>query len=199
METGLMVMLIVLLPLLIYETVLIIIRKNKPMLTMKQRNWWLIIHILFAIVWLGGALGTLLLVFTTTATTNRELIYAAHLFVDIFDKHLNIPGALGCLITGIVISLRTHWGITKYYWIITKLVANIGIIYVGGSLINDWAHNTVELSANDMNFLHNPIYLQDRQMLVIGLIFSVAVLIFVVAISRFKPWGKRKSAVPNSY
>lgn len=192
METALKVMLIMLLPLLIYETVLVIIRKNKPMFAIKQRNWWLTIHLLFAIVWVGGALGTLLLAFITTGTTNRELIYAAHHFIDIFDKHLNIPGALGCLVTGIVISLRTHWGITKYYWIITKLIANIGIIYIGGGLIDDCAHNTLELSANNMNFLQNPVYLQDRQMLIFGLIFSVAVLIFAVVISRFKPWGKRK-------
>lgn len=198
METGLMVMFFVVLPLVIYEAVLTLLGKNKPKLAVKQKNLWLTTHIIFTAIWIGGALGSLLLLFTTTVTTNRELVYAAHLFIDFFDRYLNISGALGCLITGIVISLRTQWGITKYYWIISKLVANIGIIYFGGSSINNWAHNTLELSLYDMNVLNNPVYLHDRQMLITGLILSAAVLILVVAISKFKPWGKRKIITPVS-
>lgn len=192
MVTGLMVMLSLLLPLLIYEAILIVFRKNKLKFGMKQKNLWLTIHIVFTAVWLGGALGSLLLLYTTTITTNHKLIYAAHLFIDFFDKYLNIAGATGCLVTGIVLSLRTHWGVTKYYWIITKLVANLGIIYLGGSAINTWAHSTFELAENDRNILNNSLYLHDRQMLIFGLIFATAVLIFVIAISKFKPWGKRK-------
>ncbi|MEL7567803.1 MAG: DUF2269 domain-containing protein [Dehalobacterium sp.] len=191
MLTGLLVTLTILLPLVAYEVLLIIIGKNKWKFSMKQKNWWLVTHIFFTTVWLGGALGSLLLVFTTTVTANKELIHAAHHFFDFFDKYLNIPGGLGCLLTGIFLTLRTQWGITKYYWIITKLIANVGIIYFGGGKISEWSSNTFELSATNVNVLNNPIYLHDRQMLIIGLASIILVLVFVVAISRFKPWGKR--------
>lgn len=195
MLIGLLVTLIILLPLVVYEILLIIIGKNKWKLSIKQKNWWLVTHLFFTTVWLGGALGTLLLLFTTTVTADKELIYAAHYFIDFFDKYLNIPGAMGCLLTGIFLALRTQWGITKYYWIITKLIANLGIIYFGGELINEWAHNTLELSSINVNVLNNPIYLHDRQMLIMGLVSSIIVLVFVVAISRFKPWGKRNKNI----
>ncbi len=99
MLIGLLVTLIILLPLVVYEILLIIIGKNKWKLSIKQKNWWLVTHLFFTTVWLGGALGTLLLLFTTTVTADKELIYAAHYFIDFFDKYLNIPGAMGCLLT----------------------------------------------------------------------------------------------------
>lgn len=157
--TGMLVTLIILFPLAVYEIILILIGKNKWKFSIKQKNSWLFIHIFFATIWLGGALGTLLLVCTTTVTTNQELIHAAHLFVNFFDTYLNIPGSTGCLLTGITLASRTQWGITKYYWIMAKLIANIGIMYFGGELINEWAHKTFTLSAVDANVFNNPIYL----------------------------------------
>ncbi len=163
-------------------------------LTAKQRNWWLIAHIMFVIIYFSGLLGTLLLTsVATTLTTHREQIYAAHIFSKYCDWFLIIPGAFGSLITGIWLSIRTQWGLTKYYWVIVKIIGNSSAILFGSTMMRIWFDQTVDLSSlGQMNPLQNPAYLHNRQLLIIGTIISLSILTFLVVTSYVKPWGKRK-------
>ncbi|HZG17180.1 MAG TPA: DUF2269 family protein [Candidatus Bathyarchaeia archaeon] len=162
-------------------------------LNQKQKTIWLIIHIFFVLIYFSGLFGTLVLVLYTTFTTDAGLIYAVHLFIQLFDWFFLIPGGLGTLVTGVWLSVRTHWGLTKYYWILTKLVLNVATVLFGATLMRVWLHDRFEaiFSAN-VQPLDNPLYLQNRQMLFVGLAISFTTLLFIVAISYFKPWGKRK-------
>ncbi|SHE50231.1 hypothetical protein SAMN05444392_101743 [Seinonella peptonophila] len=104
-----------------------------------------------------------------------------------------IPGALGCLITGIWLAVRTHWGFANYYWVITKSIGNIFAILFGGIFIRKWIHASLEgIFPPGINPLHSPIYLENRTALLVSLIFSLCVLISLVVISYLKPWGKVK-------
>lgn len=53
MVTGLIVMFTVVLPLVIYEAILILLGRNKPKLAVKQKNLWLTTHIIFTAIWIG--------------------------------------------------------------------------------------------------------------------------------------------------
>lgn len=108
---------------------------QKRKLSSKQKNWWLIAHIFFIIIAFSGLIGQLLLTSSTTFITDREHIFAAHLFIVYFDDYLIIPGAFGSLITGIWLAVRTHWGFTKHYWIIAKWIGNIAAILLGSTII----------------------------------------------------------------
>ena len=167
-------------------------------LSVKQKKWWVIVHLTFMILWFSGLLGTILLAALTTSMTNRELVYAAHSFIESFDHFLVIPGAIGCLLTGIWMSIRTNWGLTKYYWIIIKLIGNIGVILVGSTIIRSLIIQTNTLStANQVNPLQNPAYIDARQMFILGSTTLLTVLFFLVIVSIIKPWGKRKGENRN--
>lgn len=43
-----------------------------------------------------------------------------------------------------------------------------------------------------MNPLQNPVYVENRRLLVMGTLVSLFLLTFLVVISYLKPWGKRK-------
>lgn len=161
-------------------------------LTIRQKNWWLIAHLLFVIVYFSGLFGTLLLTkIATTVIANGEQIHAAHLFSKYCDWFLIIPGAFGSLITGIWLLLRTHWGLIKYHWVIVKTLGNIGAILFGSTLMRIWFDQTVALSnMGQENFLQNPAYLHNRQMLIIGTVISIMILTYLLIISVIKPWGK---------
>jgi hypothetical protein len=164
-------------------------------LTIKQKNWWIIAHLMFVIVYFSGLLGTLLLTnMTITKVTDLNQIHAAHIFSKYCDWFLIIPGAFGSLITGVWLALRTNWGLTKFHWIVVKVLGNIGAILYGGTLMRIWFDRTVDLSSDaQVNFLNNTVYLYNRQMLIIGTLISLAILFFLVIISVLKPWGKRKN------
>lgn len=149
---------------------------------------------MFIVIYFSGLLGTLLLTnITITSVTDREQIHAAHIFSKYCDWFMIIPGAFGSLLTGVWLALRTNWGLTKYHWVIVKVIGNIGAILYGGTLMRIWFDKTVELSSvNQANYLSNPAYLYNRQMLIIGTIISLMILLSLVVISYFKPWGKTK-------
>jgi len=162
-------------------------------LSIHQKKWWIIAHFTFVILWFSGLIGTILLAMLTTTMTDRELVFAAHLFIEFFDHFLVIPGAIGCLLTGIWLSVRTNWGLTNYYWIIIKLIGNIGIILAGSTMIRALISETITLSSsNQINPLQNPAYINARQMFILGSTILLAVLCSLVILSVIKPWGKRK-------
>lgn len=170
-------------------------RNNR--LKIKQKNWWLIIHMIFVIIYISGVLGMLLLAVLTNLTTDNNLVYASHLFVKRFDHFLVIPGAFGSFITGIWLAIRTHWGgLTKHYWVLAKWIGNIAAIIFGSTYMRIWIDNA--LITSGIHPLQNPAYLEDRQLLFIGIAICVAILLFLVIISYLKPWGKRKNKAITS-
>ncbi|WP_104371491.1 DUF2269 family protein [Desulfocucumis palustris] len=170
-------------------------RKNK--LKIKQKNWWLITHMIFVIIYLGGVFGMLLLAVLTKFTTDNNLVYASHVFIKRFDHFLVIPGAFGSLITGIWLAIRTHWGgLTKHYWVFAKWIGNIVAIILGSTYVRIWISDSLSASkiASGMHPLQNPAYLENRQLLFFGIAICLAILFFLVVISYIKPWGKRENA-----
>ena len=162
-------------------------------LTQNQKSWWLISHLLFTAMWIGGGFTQIVMIVLIHLTTSGEFLYAAHSFMHIFDLALIIPGALGVVITGIVLSVRTHWGLTKYYWIISKEVIAL-ILIASGGVLNIWVQDAIHITLTErLDALNNPAYLHDRLMLLIFGAGQLILLVTVVLISVKKPWGKRKS------
>ncbi|MFC5653764.1 hypothetical protein ACFPYJ_32560 [Paenibacillus solisilvae] len=158
-----------------------------------QKNWWLIFHLLFTAMWIGGGFTQIVLILIVYFTTSGEFLYSAHSFMHIFDLALIIPGALGVVITGIVLSIRTHWGLTKYYWIISKEVISFVLILSGG-VLNIWVQEAIQITLLErLNALHNPSYIHDRLMLLVFGASQLILLLAVILISVKKPWGKVKS------
>jgi hypothetical protein len=46
------------------------------------------------------------------------------------------PAAIGTLVTGILLSLGTKWGLLRHYWVATKLALTVGVIVTGIALVN---------------------------------------------------------------
>lgn len=183
-----LIMLVVLL--MITGITLLIAKFRKNRLRIKQKNWWLIIHMIFVVIYISGVLGMLLLALLTKFTTDNNLVYASHIFIKRFDHFLVIPGAFGSFITGIWLAIRTHWGgLTKHYWVLAKWIGNIAAIIYGSTYVRIWIDNA--LATSGMHPLQNPAYLTDRQLLFIGIAICIAILFFLVIISYLKPWGKR--------
>lgn len=163
-------------------------------LTVSQKKGWLIAHIASIIIYFSGLFGTLLLAIAANLTSEQGLIYAAHLFIQYFDWFLIIPGAFASLLTGVWLAVRTNWGLTKHYWVIAKLLGNIFAILYGGNFMRVWIHDNFTLIfSSPLHPLQNPFYLQNREMLFIGIAISFTILVFLLVISYLKPWGKRCS------
>ncbi|MCM3719001.1 DUF2269 family protein [Fictibacillus phosphorivorans] len=166
-------------------------KKSSPK-KLTRKNWWLIFHLISTVLFVGGSFTQWVLMISALTANSAEVLRVSHHFMHIVDLSLIIPGLLGVIITGVFLSLRTHWGFVKHYWIIAKEI--ITLITLGiGSVLNIWVQSSIQITkAKGLDALTDPVYLHDRNMLIISAIIQTSLLLFVIVISVLKPWGKRK-------
>lgn len=165
-------------------------------LSTSQKRFWLTLHLICMAVWIAGVLTCLLLITIASRLPAPELQAAGHYYVTYLDTLLIVPGGFGSLITGFWLAWRSSWGVTRYYWVLTKLLGNIALILDGAILIRQWAILSVsraDIEHGQLAFLQTAAYLQARSWLQIAFAGSLAVMFLLVIISVYKPWGKVRS------
>jgi hypothetical protein len=100
---------------------------------------------------------------------------------------------IGALVTGIMLSMLTHWGLLKYYWIIAKEGLMIISILLGPIGMEALTLKAVKLtSAGGLNALNDQAFTVNSEQLWIGIIVQIISVGGMFVISVFKPWGSRK-------
>lgn len=161
-------------------------------ITIRQKRWLLSAHLFCTVAWLGAALCSLIFNLTTIFTTDPHLLTAAYVFADILDKAILRGGAVGAVITGVLLSVLTQWGLFRFYWIIVKEIVSLLCISIG-VIISGWNDEAISLTVRwGFQVLHQPLYLTDRTWMFIGIFFQLVSLSGIIVISVFKPWGQRK-------
>jgi uncharacterized membrane protein len=167
------------------------VAKRFAKLTVTAKKWWLFAHVMGVAMYFAGILGSLLLAFMTTRVHGSSLAAAAPQFVHFFDWFLIIPGAILSLITGLVLAVRTNWGLTSYYWVILKWAGNIATIMFGATVMRRLISGLANAAASEADPLGSALVAHSRAGLLLGAAVSLATLLFLSAISYLKPWGKR--------
>jgi len=91
-------------------------------MTPSVRKLALTAHVVCSVGVLGSIAAFLVLVVTGLSTQDTEVIRAAYLSMDVLSKVIIVPLALASLVSGLVQSLGTPWGLFRHYWIVAKLV-----------------------------------------------------------------------------
>lgn len=165
------------------------------------QKWLKGIHLLAVCCWIGGAVALLLLYFCKDGVTNGSVLYGINQSIHFVDMAVVvIPGAFGCLLTGLVYSLFTRWGFFKHWWVVFKWVVTISAILFGTFYLGPWETRMMELSGElGLGALTDQAYLYNQKMNMMFGIVQVAVLIATIFVSIFKPWkGKGKKSKHSS-
>lgn len=166
----------------------------------KGLRWLKTIHLIAVACWIGGAVSLLMLYFLKKSVIDDGVLYginqASHQ-VDMFV--VVIPGAFGCLLTGLTYSLLSNWGFFKQRWLLVKWLITVTAILFGTFYLGPWETKMMDISGRlGMAALQDPDYLYNQRMNFMFGIGQCAVLLVTVWISVFKPWRKRKSGTkPN--
>ncbi len=162
-------------------------------LGIKGRAWLKGFHIFFGCAWIGTALSIVLIGFVKGHTPNGDELYAVNASIKLIDDFIIIPAALGSLITGLLICWLTNWGFFKFNWIIVKLILAIAQILFGTFWLGKWVNSATAISdAERAIALQNQTYLYFREMNNYFGSVQALLLIIVIFISVFKPWGVKK-------
>lgn len=156
------------------------------------RRWLVSFHILFSCIWIGAGICLVFMQYALHPSDGIGL-YGIDSSMKFIDDYIIIPGALGCLLTGFLISLLTPWGFFRYRWVTVKWIITFAGIIFGTFWLGPWLNSLPPISFKEgIDALSNTEYIHAREMNSFYAPFQVLTLIFAVFISVFKPWGKRK-------
>jgi len=89
------------------------------------RKFALTAHITFSVGWLGAVIGFLALVVATLTSQDAQAVRATFIAMELIGWFAIVPLALASLLTGLVMSLGTKWGLFRHYWVLIKLLLTI--------------------------------------------------------------------------
>jgi len=82
-------------------------------------------HVTSSVGWLGAVAVSLALSLACLTTRDAELVRASYLTMKLIGWVVLVPLSLASLLTGLVQSLGTPWGLFRHYWVLVKLLMNL--------------------------------------------------------------------------
>jgi len=89
------------------------------------RRLLLVAHVMVSVGWLGAVAAFLVLAVVGLASGDPQTVRGTYLVMEPTAWFVLVPLALASLVTGIVQSLGTRWGLLRHYWVVFKLVINL--------------------------------------------------------------------------
>ena len=155
-------------------------------MTPRLRKFALTAHVTSSVGWLGAVVAFLPLAVVGLTSQDAQMVRGAYLAMELTAWVVIVPLAFASLLTGIVQSMGTKWGLFRHYWVLVKLLLTILVTIVlllqmeGISYIAGVAAETT-LSSADLRGL--------RIQLVVHAAVGLLVLLVPAALSVYKPRG----------
>ena len=94
-------------------------------MTPRLRRLALTAHVTCSIGWLGAVVVFLALAVIGLASPQPQIVRGAYLVMEPAAWSALVSLALASLLTGLVQSLGTNWGLAQHYWVLAKLLINV--------------------------------------------------------------------------
>jgi hypothetical protein len=141
-------------------------------------------HVVTSVGWLGAVVAFLALALAGLVSRDAQLVRGAYLAMEVTGWYVLVPLCVAALVTGLVLSLGTPWGLFRHYWVLFKLLITVAaaiilFLYTQtlGYLGDLAADGTVPLEA-----LRNPSP-------VLHAVAALAALLVATVLATYKPQG----------
>lgn len=159
------------------------------------RRLLLAAHIALAGVWIGALAATLLLVGGAQAMPDWRAGFDRA--VLLMHEQLMVNASYGFVVTGLLFSLFAGWGVFRLWWVSLKWVSLAAL----GLALPLWVAPHVGAMTALSDALSGavadvPAYAAHRSAVLLGTVLQLLVLLALVVLSAFKPWGARRAHRP---
>ena len=89
------------------------------------RKFVLTVHLTSSVGWIGAAVAYLALGVAAATSQDAQMVRATWIAMELTGWFVIVPLALAALLTGLVMSLGTPWGLFRHYWVLITLVLTI--------------------------------------------------------------------------
>ncbi|OEJ63568.1 hypothetical protein BGM19_35835 [Streptomyces agglomeratus] len=93
---------------------------------LRLRKLTLTAHVTASVGWLGSVAAFLALAVAGLTSSEPQMVRGAYLAMDVIGWYVIVPFSVASLLTGLVQSFGTVWGLLRHYWVIAKLLITVG-------------------------------------------------------------------------
>jgi hypothetical protein len=94
-------------------------------LTPGVRKFVFTVHLTCSVGWIGAVVAYLALGVAAVTNADTQTVRATWTAMELTGWWAVVPLAIASLLTGLVISLGTHWGLFRHYWVLISLALTI--------------------------------------------------------------------------
>jgi hypothetical protein len=142
-------------------------------------------HLTSAVGWVGAVVAYVVLDVTAASSQDPQTVRAAWIAMGLIAASAIVPLAIASLLTGLVISLGTKWGLFRHWWVLISfvltvvatlvLLAEAGVISGIAAIAQDPSTSAEELLALPSTLAHS--------------VGGLVVLLVVQVLNVYKPHG----------
>jgi hypothetical protein len=151
-----------------------------------MRKVALVAHVGCSVGWLGAIVTSLIVGAAGLSSSDGQVVRAAYLILEVVGWYALIPLSLASLLTGLIQSLGTTWGLLRHYWVIAKLLMNLvatGVLLLYMQTLTYLANLArAAVSAADLDRLRDPSPVAHAGA-------AVTLLLVALVLSIYKPRG----------
>jgi hypothetical protein len=148
-------------------------------------------HVAFSVGWLGAVASFLALSIVGLTSKDAEVVRGAYVAMNLIGQFIIVPLSLAALLTGLVQSLGTQWGLFRHYWVLVKFTLTIGatilLLLHQFTAVAGAARRVSEAAAGTV-----PEVGRLGAQLVGDAGLAVLVLLVNTTLSVYKPWGRTR-------
>ena len=151
----------------------------------RLRKFALAAHIALSVGWIGAVAGYIALDVAAATGQDARTLRSVYLAMELIAWYVIVPLALASLLTGLVMSLGTKWGLFRHYWVLISflltLIATV-VLLVETQTISYFADIAADPSTSS----------DDLRALGSTLVHSVGgtvVLLVILVLNVYKPRG----------
>ncbi len=148
----------------------------------RTRQLLVFLHVAVSVGWMGAGAANVVLAATAASTGSAEVSRVCYFMIDRIDTYLVIPLAFAALASGVLLSLVTPWGLTRYWWVLVKLTLTVGVIVYSTFGVGVWVERSVEATAGGGSS-------DVAGVLACGATVNIALFLLMTWASVAKPWG----------
>jgi hypothetical protein len=152
------------------------------------RKFMLSLHVATSVGWLGAVLAYVPLDVATVWSQDATTLRAAYVSMDLIAQWALIPLSIAALVTGLIVSLGTPWGLFRHYWVIVSLILTafaVTILIIESQTIAALATIAADPATTDPDLRGLPNTLGHS-------IGGLVVLLVVLGLNVYKPRGLTK-------
>lgn len=149
------------------------------------RKFALATHLTLSVGWVGAVAAYLALDVAVARSQDEQTLRAAYLAMEAIARYVIVPLALASLLTGLVMSLGTKWGLFRHYWVLISLTLTViaaGVLLVETQVISSLADMAADPTTSSEHLRAMPSTLVHS----VGGMF---VLLVILVLNVYKPQG----------